>query len=72
MIIATNITQEELDKRISLLRTQSESSKNVRFAIGTDYVDNDHNIITAMRTADAKMYQDKNAYYLAHPKLKYR
>lgn len=72
MIIATDITQEELDKRISLLRTQSESSKNVRFAIGTDYVDNDHNIITAMRTADAKMYQDKNAYYLAHPKLKYR
>lgn len=72
MIIATDITQEELDKRINLLRTQSESSKNVRFAIGTSYGDKDHDILTAMRTADAKMYQDKNEYYLAHPKLKYR
>lgn len=72
MIIAQDITQEELDKRISILREQANSSKNVRFAIGASYGDKDYDILTAMRTADARMYQDKNKFYLANPKLKYR
>lgn len=72
MIIATNINEEEMKKRIALLRSQAESSKNVRFAVGTSYGEKDKDILSAMREADSKMYQDKNEYYLAHPKLKYR
>ncbi len=72
MIIATDLTQDEIYKRVAMLRTQSESSKNVRFAIGISFGEKSSDIISAMRNADAKMYQDKNEYYLAHPKLKYR
>ena len=72
MIIATGLSNDEIQQRVAMLRTQSQSSKKVRFAVGISYGEKDSDLLSAMRNADAKMYQDKNAYYLAHPKLKYR
>jgi diguanylate cyclase (GGDEF)-like protein len=72
MIIATDLNQDEIYQRVTMLRTQSEGSKNVRFAVGISFGEKNSDIISAMRNADAKMYQDKNEYYLAHPRLKYR
>ena len=63
MIIAPNITKEELDKRMLRLRRYSQESGNVCFAVGTCYSDKDCDIRETMRIADRRMYADKNTYY---------
>lgn len=72
MVIATGLTQDELEKRVGQLRSKSEQTKNVRFAIGTCYSVKSNDITTAMRFADEKMYVDKKNYYQQYPNLKYR
>ena len=39
-------------------------------AIGAFWTDGSTDIVTALRKADEAMYEDKNAYYKAHPELK--
>ena len=70
MVLISNITEDELNKRISKIRTMAKLSENVMFSIGTCYDEPD--VRWAMHLADERMYADKNSYYKAHPDLKYR
>ena len=51
---------------------EQAEKENIHVSIGTYVVREGEDIRTAMRVADERMYADKNAYYEAHPELKYR
>ena len=70
MVLASNITEDELNTRVAKIRTMAKLSENVRFSIGTCYGDPD--VRRAMHIADERMYVDKNFFYAEHPELKYR
>lgn len=70
MVLVSNITEDELNKRVSKIRTMAKLSENVLFSVGTCYGEPD--VRRAMHIADEQMYADKNSYYNAHPELKYR
>lgn len=67
MIIAINITEDELEKRVERLRRDSEDPDNVSFALGLYYDNGENDIRKAMRTADERMYKDKERYYQLFP-----
>lgn len=71
MILAQDMGEDELKKRIEKLEEQAERD-NVHFAVGTFIVDECDDIRTAMRVADERMYKDKEAYYKKYPERKYR
>ena len=66
MILCPDITREELDESIARLRLLAENTPNVSYAIGTEWVEGEYNIITAMQNADKNMYKDKAEYYRQH------
>ena len=70
MIIVPGIEEEELQNRVARVHFLSGKTEDVRFSIGVCYGKKD--IRKAMRLADERMYAFKNAYYEAHPDLKYR
>ena len=72
MILSPGTGEAELDKRIGLMHARAEASGRVHFAVGTYIVGEDGDILTAMRTADEKMYSDKKEYYELHPDRRYR
>ena len=71
MIIAADMDEDMLEARLKRVKEQAEK-ENVQVSIGTYVVREGEDIRTAMRVADERMYADKNAYYEAHPELKYR
>ena len=71
MIIAADMDEDMLEARLKRVKEQAEK-ENVQVSIGTYVVRDGEDIRTAMRVADERMYADKNAYYEAHPELKYR
>jgi len=70
MVIVSDIAEDDLQRRIARIRLLAGMSKDVRLSIGVCY--GEQNICRAMRIADERMYADKNAFYAAHPELKYR
>lgn len=48
------------------------ATKNVSLSAGVSLSSEEPNILKAMRTADTRMYADKEAYYAEHPEFKYR
>lgn len=70
MIIAVNVPEEELEKRMEKLRKDSEDTNNISFAVGGYYEANGGDIRYAMRTADERMYADKDRYYRKFPERK--
>ncbi|MBP5580159.1 MAG: GGDEF domain-containing protein [Ruminococcus sp.] len=70
MIIAVNISEDELEKRMEKLRKDSEDPNNISFAVGGFYEENGGDIRFAMRTADERMYADKESYYKKFPERK--
>lgn len=70
MVLASDITEDELNTRIAKIRTMAKLSENVHFSIGTCYGDPD--VRRAMHIADERMYVDKKSFYIEHPELKYR
>ena len=70
MVLVSNITEDELNKRVAKIRTMAKLSENVLFSIGTCYDEPD--VRWAMHLADERMYVDKNSFYAEHPELKYR
>ena len=71
MILASEMDEDVLEARLKRVAEQSEK-ENIHVSIGTYVVREGEDIRTAMRVADERMYADKNAYYEAHPELKYR
>ena len=70
MVLVSDVTEDELNKRVTKIRTMAKLSENVRFSIGTCYGEPD--VRRAMHIADEQMYADKNSFYSEHPELKYR
>lgn len=70
MILISQIDEDELQNRLARVHFLSGKTENIRFSIGSCYGKKD--IRKAMRLADERMYAFKNAYYEAHPELKYR
>ena len=72
LIIITGRSEDEFNAYVNRLREKSEKSATVKFAVGTCYVDEDYDIRAAMRTADERMYKDKDKFYDQHPELQRR
>ena len=72
MILVCGITEEEVEKRMALVREKASATKNVSISAGVSMSSEEPDILKAMHNADARMYSDKESYYSAHPELKYR
>ena len=69
-VFVTGMSNDEFEKKIEKLRKYSDSSEGVCFAIGYCSDDGRHDIRFAMKTADERMYADKEAYYKRFPDRK--
>ena len=67
MAIVTNISREDLEKRVESLRNYSGTEGNVSFSLGYCYDNGDCNIRNAMSIADKSMYKNKQHFYEMHP-----
>ena len=66
-IIALDVSEEELAKRIEKIRAISTDYENLSFALG-GYIEKDsRNIRMALRLADERMYKDKQQFYENNP-----
>ena len=72
VVILTGIAEDELLEKAAAVRDAEKRSDTVSFAIGTCFDASSLNVHAALRTADARMYADKRAYYERHPELKRR
>ena len=70
IIISTGITEEAFNSRLAQLRSANCSENGALFAIGAFWSDGGTDAITAFRYADERMYEDKKAFYDAHPEQK--
>lgn len=71
MIIAVNTSQEEFDQINQTLLEKSERPGRAHFAVGACHSDEAGDIIKAMQTADARMYEVKEEYYSRHPEFEW-
>ncbi|MBR5088303.1 MAG: GGDEF domain-containing protein [Ruminiclostridium sp.] len=67
VVLCPGITGEKLEQNVKQLRSIMESTPDVSFATGTEYVTGKYDICKAMRAADERMYKDKEDYYRNHP-----
>ncbi len=67
MILCFGISNDELERRVEKLKSISESSGNVSFAVGCAFETGDIDIHRAMILADEEMYNDKQQYYKKFP-----
>lgn len=72
MVIACKMEPDTVGERVAELIEKSNRTETVRFAIGVSLSKDEPDIIKAMRSADKKMYEDKQRFYEAHPDLIYR
>ncbi|MBR4144723.1 MAG: sensor domain-containing diguanylate cyclase [Lachnospiraceae bacterium] len=63
MIILTDCSFDQVEKKIDTLRKVCETDEDVSFAVGWCYEDGDIDIRRAMSKADERMYADKKEYY---------
>ena len=63
VMLCPDVTEEKFMQQIAQLRLLADSTENVRFAVGAVYCKGDYDIISAMHTADERMYADKQNYY---------
>lgn len=71
-IFVTGMTDHELEEKIAKLREYSDGNEGVCFAIGYCSDDGKHDIRYDVKTADDRMYADKEAYYKRFPERKYK
>ena len=72
MVLVEGSTQNQFEKQFEKLRAALDNNTDTSFAIGSCFEEDCHNIRTAMKTADALMYEDKKLYYKEHPEKKHR
>lgn len=72
MVIACKMDPDTVGKRVAELIDRAGKTENVRFAVGVSLSKDEPDILKAMRSADKKMYEDKQRFYEAHPELIYR
>ncbi|MBP5580153.1 MAG: GGDEF domain-containing protein, partial [Ruminococcus sp.] len=72
MVIAEDIGEDEVNRRIEMLYEQSASVGDLHFAVGISFSSSREDILKAMRLADEGMYKDKKKFYEINPDAKYR
>ena len=70
MVLMTFTTEEAIVEKIERAKKLSRHYDNVSFAMGYCYQNNLGDITNALKTADEKMYEDKEKYYAEHPEFK--
>ena len=66
-IFCPDITEEKLTEQVHQLYSLANSTPDVSFAVGTVHLTGKYDIHSAMKTADERMYKDKQEYYRLHP-----
>ena len=66
LVIAPDITEDDLNQRVKALHKVSESPDSPSFAIGSVFSNKETDIRKMMQTADELMYQNKAQYYDQH------
>ena len=67
VIFCPDITKKKLDEQIEQLRSLTERTPDISFAVGTVHVTGGYDIHKTMQAADERMYADKKEYYRLHP-----
>ena len=70
MIITRGAEEEELRKRCEEIKRHAAEYKYVSFAAGYCVISDSREIRTALKTADERMYRDKETYYQDHPEMR--
>ena len=70
MVLMTFTTEETIAERITKAKKLSRHYGNVSFAFGYSFQSVVTDITEALKTADERMYADKEQYYKEHPELK--
>ncbi len=70
LVMSSNVTQEFAEQKLDELKDKMKSS-DVHLALGYVWKPKcDGKITELLKDADEKMYDDKNRYYITHPKYK--
>jgi diguanylate cyclase (GGDEF)-like protein len=72
LIIAKDESKDILNSKVETLRIKSDDPNKISFAVGFYYEEKGGDIRAAMREADARMYEDKKAFYERHPESRNR
>ena len=72
MVLLRDVKMQDLEKYNEELKENASHTESVRFATGLCIENNSHNIYDAIKSADTKMYEDKELYYSLRPELKRR
>jgi diguanylate cyclase (GGDEF)-like protein len=67
VVLSVDCTEEDFLKKLATVRKRACDPNWLNFAIGHYYDESKGNLRLAMRYADENMYDDKNAFYEAHP-----
>ena len=72
MVLLRGVTMPELEDYARQIKAMADETDTVSFAIGLCLEQDSQKIYEAMKTADVNMYEDKKAFYDAHPERKRR
>ena len=61
------VTEEKLDQQVQQLCSLANSTPDVSFAVGSVYASGEYDIRNMMKTADERMYKDKQEFYRLNP-----
>ena len=70
MVLLSFTTEDKIVEKINKTKKLSRHYDNVSFAIGYCYQNDLGDITEALKTADERMYEDKEQFYKEHPELK--
>jgi diguanylate cyclase (GGDEF)-like protein len=68
LALMVGATEQDIERKIKALREAAQNYEKVVFAIGGCVVQDGRDVRRALRISDQLMYEDKSAYYKAHPK----
>ena len=69
MILLSFTTEDSIKEKIEKTKKLSRHYGNVSFSMGYCYQKDSADITNALKTADERMYKDKEEFYKAHPEL---
>ncbi len=72
MVFVTETSEAEIKEMCEQAKKNAEKFDNLSFAMGFCFAENSNNIVDVLKTADERMYEDKEQYYQNHPDIKRR
>lgn len=70
IIVVSDISEDAFERKLERLRAAERKDPKISFSIGACWSKDADDSHTTFRTADERMYADKEAFYLAHPELR--